>query len=72
MTLLASISPAVASAIPMTVMRVENAAAISRTAAGFAEQPDCQGNAREDGNEHPFHDTPLMSARPTLEGGMVQ
>ncbi len=72
MTLSASISPAIAAAIPVSIMAVENAAAISRTAAGFAEQPDGQGNAREDGNEHPFHDTPLMSARPTLERGMAQ
>lgn len=76
MTIAASISPAIAasvrSAIPMSVMTVEDAAAVAGTAGGFAQKRHRQNDAPDNGDEHPFHDTPLMSARPKLERGMAQ
>lgn len=76
MMLPASISPAVAApvgaAITMSVMAVEEGDAIARTAGGFAQKRNRQNDAPENGDEHPFHDTPLMSARPTFERGMAQ
>jgi hypothetical protein len=77
MTIAASVTPAVAAAvampaIAMTVMTVEDAAAIAGTAGGFAQKRHRQNDAPKNGDEHPFHDTPLMSVRPTLERGMAQ
>ncbi len=73
----ASVTPAVAASvamppIAMTVMTVEDAAAIAGTAGGFAQKPQRQNDARKNGKKYPVHDTPLMSARPTLERGMAQ
>ena len=77
MTIAASISPAIAAAvampaIAMTVMTIEDAAAVAGTAGRFAQKRHRQNDARKNGDEHPFHDTPLMSARPKLERGMAQ
>lgn len=73
----ASVTPAVAAtvampAIPMSVMTVEDAAAVAGTAGGFAQKRNGENHPRKDRDEHPFHDAPLMSARPTLERGMAQ
>lgn len=71
-----SVSPAipatVATAIPMSVSAVEEGDAVTRAVGRSARHHDRQNHARENGNEHPVHDTPLMSVRPTLERGMAQ
>jgi len=72
MTIAASVTASVRAAIPMSVVTVEDAAAVAGTAGGFAQKHHRQNDAPENGDEHPFHDTPLMSARPTLERGMAQ